>query len=138
MGYSANYCWDKLTILSLITLLGAVVAEYRSTPEGLETVATRCRQTRFRRSDPIFPERVPLRADGVEMQGWLLVGPRPDGSPHGKVERAALVEIADLVARALAIARSRQTQNTLLNGVIADLLARIERLERNVRAKPGR
>ena len=60
------------------------------------------------RGDPLFPMRVPLAADGVGEVGWLLLGPRPDGSFYGREERAALREIADPVARALAIALERE------------------------------
>jgi hypothetical protein len=60
------------------------------------------------RADPLFPMRVPLQADGVGLVGWLLLGPRPDGSFYGREERAALRDIADPVARALAIAVERE------------------------------
>ena len=60
------------------------------------------------RGDPTFVLRVPLVADGVDETGWLLLGPRPDGSFYGKDEREALGVIADPVARALAIATNRQ------------------------------
>ena len=59
-------------------------------------------------SDPVFPVRVPLTADGVGRSGLLLLGPRPDGSFYGKDEREALAAIADPVARALAIAFDRE------------------------------
>ena len=59
------------------------------------------------RGDPLFPVRVPLQADGVGLVGWLLLGPRPDGSFYGREERAALADIADPVARALDIATQR-------------------------------
>ena len=61
-----------------------------------------------RRGDDPFPLRVPLRADGIGPVGWLLLGPRPDGTFYGREERAALREIADPVARALAVAFDRE------------------------------
>ena len=64
------------------------------------------------RADPLFPLRVPLQADGVGLVGWLLLGPRPDGSFYGREERAALADIADPVARALAIAIERERRET--------------------------
>lgn len=62
--------------------------------------------------DTTFPIRVPLQADGSGRVGWLLVGPRPDGSLYGKDERKTLAQIADPVARALDIARIRETRQS--------------------------
>jgi hypothetical protein len=62
------------------------------------------------RDDPLFPARVPLEADGHGRVGWLLLGPRPDGSFYGSDERAALADIADPVARALEIAGLRRAR----------------------------
>ena len=59
------------------------------------------------RTDPLFPLRVPLRADSVGLVGWLLLGPRPDGSFFGREDRSVLKEIAEPVARAIAIANER-------------------------------
>ncbi len=60
------------------------------------------------RADRIFPMRVSLQADGVGQVGFLLLGPRPDGSFYGKDERDTLAAIADPVARALSIAIERE------------------------------
>src|SRR6478735_6883781 len=57
--------------------------------------------------DRLFPVRLPLDADGVGRAGWLLLGPRPDGSLFGKDEREVLGALADPLARALAIAGKR-------------------------------
>ena len=62
------------------------------------------------RDDATFPLRVPLEADGHGRIGWLLLGPRPDGSFYGKDEREALAAITDPVARALEVAAARQTR----------------------------
>jgi hypothetical protein len=65
------------------------------------------------RSDPLFPVRLPLRAayaDGDGPAAWLLLGPRPDGTMFRKDDRAALAEIADPVARAIATVRLRETR----------------------------
>jgi hypothetical protein len=63
-----------------------------------------------RRDDAVFPLRVPLEADGHGRIGWLLLGPRPDGSLSGKDERGTLAEIADPVARALEVAAARENR----------------------------
>jgi len=60
------------------------------------------------REDRLFPLRVPLVAIGRGRVGWLLLGPRPDGSLYGKDERDTLEQIADPVARALEIAAARE------------------------------
>jgi hypothetical protein len=77
------------------------------------------------RNDALFPMRVPLSADGCGRVGWLLLGPRPDGSFYGKDEREALSAIADPVARALAIVRDRQSHERAFE-------ARIDKLEATV------
>jgi hypothetical protein len=59
-------------------------------------------------ADPVFPVRVPLEAEGHGRVGWLLLGPRPDGSLFGKAERAAIEEVAEPVARAVQVALTRQ------------------------------
>jgi hypothetical protein len=88
------------------------------------------------RADPWFPLRLPLEADGHGRVGWLLLGPRPDGSFYGRDEREALLAIADPVARALEIAGQRETHEAAererwreqagLNASIAQALAAIE------------
>lgn len=70
-------------------------------PLGADTIL-------YDRSDPEFPLRTPLRADGPGLVGWLLLGPRPDGSAIGGDERDALRVVADAVARGLAITLERQ------------------------------
>ena len=50
------------------------------------------------RADPLFPMRIPLHAEAMGATGWLLLGPRPDGSLYGHDEREALEDIADPTA----------------------------------------
>jgi hypothetical protein len=82
------------------------------------------------RSDPVFPMRVPLRARDRrfgEPLGWLLLGPRPDGSFYGKDEQEALADVADPIARALRVVRLREEREQRLGAEIeARLLGRIE------------
>lgn len=81
------------------------------------------------RRDPLFPVRVPLDADGHGRIGWLLLGPRPDGSFFGKDEREALAEIADPVARAIDIVRTREAREAKQESRLAVLAERLHGLE---------
>lgn len=81
-----------------------------------------------RSDDPVFPMRVPLDADGCGRVGWVLLGPRPDGSFFGRDEREVLAEIADPVARAIAIAKQREGHLAALDerfGLIEATVARL-------------
>lgn len=62
------------------------------------------------RSDPFFPVRVPLRhaTGGGALTGWILLGPRPDGSIYSKDERDVLLSIEESIARAVEVSRQRQ------------------------------
>ena len=61
-------------------------------------------------TDPLLPVRIALDADGCGPVGWLLLGPRPDGTLFGKDEREVLADLANPLARALAIAATRQKE----------------------------
>lgn len=80
------------------------------------------------RSDPIFPVRVPLEAEGHGRVGWLLLGPRPDGSLFGKTEFDAIEEIAEPVARAVQVALRRQEREERYEQRFAALEAMVRQL----------
>jgi hypothetical protein len=84
------------------------------------------------RHDAQFPMRVPLRADGIGMIGWMLLGPRPDGSFYGKDEREVLAEVAGPVARALSISVERQARETATAQEFARLRSDIDALREAV------
>lgn len=77
------------------------------------------------REDPLFPLRVPLRVRHGEGRpvGWILLGPRPDGSFYGRDEREALAEIADPVARAVQVVGQREAREKKLEARLAALEA---------------
>lgn len=77
--------------------------------------------------DPVWPLRLALPAGGGTIAGWLLLGPRPDGTLPGKDEREALEAIAEPVGRAIRVAQRREQD-------AAAARARFERLEASVRA----
>lgn len=89
------------------------------------------------RSDGVFPLRVPLRvahASAAEPLGWMLLGPRPDGSFYGKDERETLAAIADPIARALRRAGLRIAREDSLERRLRAIEARLGRRP----AGPGR
>ena len=82
---------------------------------------------RLERRDPEWPLRLALPAGGGTVAGWLLLGPRPDGTLPGKDEREALEAIAEPVGRAIRVALRREQD-------AAAARARFERLEASVRS----
>lgn len=79
------------------------------------------------RRDPVWPLRLALPAGGGTVAGWLLLGPRPDGTLPGKDEREALESIAEPVGRAIRVAQRREQD-------AAAARERFERLEASVRS----
>ena len=82
-------------------------------------------------SDRIFPIRVPLipSSDQIEPIGYLLVGPRPDGSVPSRDEQNALAEVSEEVARAIRTVIKREARESEVAELIADNIRRIEALE---------
>ena len=81
------------------------------------------------RADALFPMRVPLFSDSAGLAGWLLLGPRPDGSFYGKDERDVLLAVAEPVARAIAVARHREVDGVERKREIGGLATRLTALE---------
>jgi len=84
-------------------------------------------------SDRIFPIRVPLqtRTSEGDQVGWLLIGPRPDGSILSKDEQRALVDVAGPITMAIRIAFRREEREKLFE-------SRIEALEAHLSSKPAK
>ena len=85
------------------------------------------------RLQDLFPTRVALAAESTGRIGWLLLGPRPDGTPVGKDERETLMEIAGPIARALEIAQARERREAASSAVLASIEARLALLEKGMR-----
>jgi len=83
-------------------------------------------------SDRLFPIRVPLvpSSDDEEPIGYLLVGPRPDGSIPSRDEQKALKEVSEPIARAIRTVIKREARELHVAEMIADNARRIEALER--------
>lgn len=90
-------------------------------------------------SDPLFPVRVPLEAEGHGRVGWLLLGPRPDGSLFGKAERETIEEIAEPVARAVQVSVGRAAREAKLDSRLTALekaVFKLTRREARAHTKP--
>jgi hypothetical protein len=103
------------------------IRQWRPDPDGL-----------FERDpgDRMFPVRMALRCPFGSVRGWLLLGPRPDGSLYGQDELEALAEIAPPLRRALLAARHREQEKAreakrrrAVARMIGELSARIDRFE---------
>jgi hypothetical protein len=89
-------------------------------------------------SDLLFPYRVPLEAEGHGRVGWLLLGPRPDGSLFGKTERDAIDEIAEPVARAVQVALMREEREATYRRDLQSMERRVQGIEKRLaRLLPG-
>lgn len=64
--------------------------------------------------DAMFPLRLPLDTRSGHRSGWLLLGPRPDGSLYGREELAALHSLIGPVSSALRIAQDRKETARIL------------------------
>ena len=84
------------------------------------------------RDDLIFPMRVRLHASHFGPVGWILLGPRPDGSFYGKDEREALHGVAEPIARALAVAAAREQQELSRNHEMDTLRQSISRMQESL------
>ena len=93
------------------------------------------------RSDPLFPVRVPLEAEGHGRVGWLLLGARPDGSLFGSSECDVIEEIAEPVARAIQVALIREDREAMHRRDLQSMERRVQaieqRLARLLPAKPS-
>lgn len=72
-------------------------------------------------SDRRFPVRVALRSERASgenaVEGWLALGPRPDGSGYGPDDLEAVAEIAGPVGRALQVVRVRGERDGAMDEV---------------------
>jgi hypothetical protein len=82
-------------------------------------------------SDRLFPIRVPLipSSDREEPIGYLLVGPRPDGSIPSRQEQKALAGVSEDIARAIRTVIKREAREGEVADLISDNCRRIQALE---------
>ena len=81
--------------------------------------------------DRLFPLRVPLvpSSDDEEPIGYLLVGPRPDGSIPSKEEQKALAGVSEGIARAIRTVIKREAREEKVAELIESNARRIDELE---------
>jgi hypothetical protein len=75
------------------------------------------------------PVALPLRSEDGSQFGAILLGPRPDGSLYGRMERQALDDIAGPVARAVRIVREREAAAAAQAAEMDALKARLAAIE---------
>ncbi|HEX6785282.1 MAG TPA: hypothetical protein VF098_11615 [Sphingomicrobium sp.] len=90
-------------------------------------------------SDKLFPIRVHLvpSSDKEEPIGYLLVGPRPDGSIPARDEQKALKEVSESIARAIRTVIKREARESQVAELIASNARRIEALEALLAVPPA-
>jgi hypothetical protein len=110
------------------------VAAWRSSAFGADYTSDICEA-----SDKLFPIRLPLiPSSGDEAPvGFLLVGPRPDGSIPSRDEQKALAGVSEDIARAIRTVIKREAREHEVAELIADNSRRIEQLEAMLAAGPG-
>lgn len=105
------------------------VEQWRASPEGASCADDPCVS-----ADRMFPVRVPLvpSSDDEAPLGFLLVGPRPDGSIISKDEQKALAELSEPIARAIRNVIKREAHEQEIFDLIALVSRRVEALETKV------
>ena len=82
-------------------------------------------------SDRIFPLRVRLvpSSDNEASIGFILIGPRPDGSISSREEQKALAAVSETIARAIRMVVKREEYETGVADLIEANARRIEQIE---------
>lgn len=90
-----------------------------------------------RNDEDAFPLQMALRCPLGSIRGWLLLGPRPDGSFYGKDDLEALAEIGPALQRTLVLVAEREHELARQRRIIKNLdrsmalfSIRLERVER--------
>ena len=86
------------------------------------------------RDDDLFPLKLALRCPFGSIRGWLLLGPRPDGSFYGSDDLEALTKIAPPLQRTLILVAEREIelarQRRIINGLNRSMAVLSDRLDR--------
>jgi hypothetical protein len=86
-------------------------------------------------TDKLFPIRVPLipSSDNESPIGFLVVGPRPDGSIPSRDEQKALKGVSEPIARAIRTVIKREAREIKVAQLIEANAKRIEELEKKLK-----
>ncbi len=76
-----------------------------------------------------FMFRLALAEEDMPAIAWLLLGPRPDGTPCNRDERKALEELGDPLANAIATTEARDARYKQLAGLLARHDKRLSAIE---------
>ncbi len=102
-----------------------VVEGWRTTRQGSDYAQDICDP-----EDRLFPVRLPLApAQEDELIGFLLVGPRPDGSIPSRDEQKALADVSEPIARAVRTVMRREERERAVAELIDANSRRIAELE---------
>jgi len=82
--------------------------------------------------DHLFPLRLEIETSSGAF-GWLLIGPRPDGSIPGNDEKEALEKIASTLGRSIRIVMAREQEKQKLMALLDAHGERIARIERQLK-----
>ena len=95
-------------------------------------------------ADDLFPVRVALHCPVSGESGWLVLGPRPDGSLHGKEDLDAIQCVLPAIRRALSWAAAREASRERsdrrwreLRGEVAELRARLNPASSGTASSPA-
>lgn len=128
------------------TRLALLVDDRLVATQGINKAATQKLLTGWRPSpteaplsrddESAFPLQIALRCPLGRIRGWLLLGPRPDGSSYGIDDVAALTAIVPALQRALVLVAEREAEQTRqnrafarMNRSIAALSSRLDQLQ---------
>jgi len=88
--------------------------------------------------DKLFPVRVMLRpGEGEEPLGFILIGPRPDGSLPSRDEQKVLKEVAEPIARGVKNVIKRVAYERRLESLIESNSRRLTDLEARLNDSPA-
>jgi hypothetical protein len=125
----ASACGLPSTVVPAgLSARGLPLAEAREWANDLDL---ECDQPICEISDRKFPLRVPLIPEhgDTRLLGYILIGPRPDGSVLSKEEQKTLIEVAEPVSRAVRNVIKREKREREVAATIRLHETRIAELE---------
>lgn len=113
-------------VLNTHNVTAEEVERWRGSLEGANLAEQDCET-----ADKLFPVRLALvpSSDNEAPIGFVLVGPRPDGSIIGKDEQKALAGVSESIARAIRNVIRREEQEAKITEVIAAQSRRLDEIE---------